>query len=194
MKTKTLFIALALATTASAVQAQDAPSNTWIEGDYVMRDGDGDADGHGLRGSFAFGDSGLYGLAGYSRLDVDGGPGKLDGWELGLGYAHALGERSQLFGEAAYLEDEFAGFVTTDGSGIVGVESYRASVGLRSSLGSRFEGLVKANYTDGDGVVDGEFSGTVGGLVKLTPTWGLSGDVTVGEDTNTYRVGLRATF
>ena len=194
MKTKTLFIALALAAAATTAQAQDAPSNTWIEGDYVDRGGDGDAAGHGVRGSFAFGDTGLYGLGGYTRLDVDQGPGKLDGWELGLGYAHALGDRTQLFGEAAYLEDELAGFATTDGSGIVGVEGYRASVGLRSALGERFEGLVKASYVDGDDYLDGDFSGTVGGLLKLTRTWGVSGDVTFGDDAETYRLGLRATF
>lgn len=191
MKAKTLFIALALAG-ASAAQAQDAPSNTWIEADYLNIDGD--ADGHGLRGSFAFGDSGLYGLGGYSRVGLDDSPAKLDAWELGLGYAHAISSRTLLFGEAAYLEDELAGFVTTDGSGIVGVEGYRASIGLRSTLGKRVEGLLKANYVDGDDYLDGGFTGTLGALVKLNQTWGISGDVTFGDDVQTYRLGLRASF
>lgn len=191
MKAKTLFIALSLAA-ASAAQAQEAPSNTWIEADYLNIDGD--ADGHGLRGSFAFGDTGLYGLGGYSRVGLDNSPGKLDAWELGLGYAHTLSNTTLLFGEAAYLEDELAGFVTTDGSGIVGVEGYRASIGVRSALGERFEGLLKANYVDGDEFLDGGFSGTVGALVKLNQTWGISGDVTFGDDVQTYRLGVRASF
>lgn len=174
-----------------AAQAQDAPSNTWVEGRYINVDGD--ADGHGLRGSFAFGDTGLYGLAGYTRIGIDDTPFKLDGHEFGLGYAHALSDRTQLFAEAAYLDTELSGFVTTDGTGIIDANGYRSSVGVRSSLTDRFEGLLKANYVDGDDF-SGDFSGTVGGLYKLTPMWGVSGDVTFDGGTETYSLGLRASF
>ena len=187
MKRSNLAIALSLAAALPfAAQAQEAPSNTWVEGSYV--NADGDAEGHAVRGSFEFGESNVYGLAGVTRLDVDNSPLKLDGRELGLGYAHPMGENSQLFAEAAYLDAE----VRTP-LGAVDSEGYRTSVGLRGGLTDRLEGLVKANYVDGDDF-DGDFSGTVGGLVKLTPTWGITGDVTFDDDAETYQLGVRASF
>ena len=82
--------------------------------------------------------------------------------------------------------------VVVPGGAIQG-EGYRTSVGLRSGLTDRLEGLVKANYVDGDDF-SGDFSGTVGGLVKLTDTWGVTGDVTFGDDAETYQLGVRASF
>ncbi|KFL36234.1 hypothetical protein [Arenimonas donghaensis] len=187
MKRTKLAIALAFAATLPfAVQAQESPSNTWVQGSYV--NADGDAEGHAVRGSFEFGESNVYGLAGVTRLELDNSPVKLDGRELGLGYALPLSDRSDLFAEAAYLDTE----VAVPGGAIDG-NGYRTSIGLRSGLTDRLEGLVKANYVDGDDF-DGNFSGTVGGLVKLTPTWGITGDVTFDDDAETYQVGLRASF
>ncbi|GGA80511.1 hypothetical protein GCM10011521_18510 [Arenimonas soli] len=187
MKRSNLAIALSLAAVLPfAAQAQEAPSNTWVEGSYV--NADGNAEGHAVRGSFEFGESNVYGLAGVTRLDVEDSPLVLDGRELGLGYAHPLSDRTDLFAEAAYRDVE----VQVPG-GAVDSDGYRTSVGLRSGLTDRVEGLVKANYVDGDNI-DGDFSGTVGGLVKLTPTWGITGDVTFGDDAETYQLGVRASF
>lgn len=188
MKRTNLAIAFSLAALVPfAAAAQEAPSNTWVEGSYVNVDGD--AEGHALRGSFEFGESNVYGLAGLSRVDVDDSTLKLDTRELGLGYALPIGTASQLFAEAAYLDSE----LRVPG-GAVDANGYRTSVGLRSGLTDRLEGLVKANYVDGDDY-SGDFSGTVGALVKLSPTWGITGDVTFAdEDAETYQLGVRASF
>lgn len=187
MKRTNLAIAFSVAALLPlAAAAQEAPSNTWVEGSYVNVDGD--ADGHAVRGAFEFGETKLYGLGGLSRVHVDDSPLKLDAWELGLGYALPMGTASQLFAEAAYLDSE----VVVPGGAIDG-NGYRTSVGLRSGLTDRLEGLVKANYVDGDDYA-GDFSGTVGGLVKLTDTWGITGDVTFGDDAETYQLGVRASF
>ena len=190
MKRTTLALALSLAAALPAA-AQDSLSNTWIEGNYINVDGD--ADGHGIRGSFEFGDSNFYGLAGYSRIGIDDTPFKLDGSELGVGYAHPMNDGLDLFAEAAYVDTEAAGFVTTDGTGIINTEGYRTSVGLRSALTDKLEGSVRANYVDLDEVGD-DFSGTLGAMYKFTPTWGLTGDVTFGDDAETYQLGVRASF
>lgn len=193
MKSKSLATALLLAATLPlAAQAQSSPSNTWVEGSYVNVDGD--ADGHAVRGSFAFGQSGVYGLGGYSRIGLDGSPIRIDGWEAGLGYAHGLSERTQLFAEATRLDTEVVRPGTPDGIEVFNARGHRSSLGLRSALGDRFEGLVKANYTTGERALGHELSGTVGGLFKLGQTWGVSGDVTVGEEAETYQLGLRASF
>jgi len=193
MKPNTLATALLLAAALPvAAQAQSSPSNTWVEGSYVNVDGD--ADGHAVRGSFAFGQSGIYGLGAYSRIGVDDSPIRIDGWEAGLGYAHGLSDRTQLFAEATRLNTEVIRPSAPGAVDVFDARGYRSSLGLRSALGERFEGLVKANYTTGERVLGHEFSGTVGGLFKLGQTWGVSGDVTVGEEAETYQLGLRASF
>jgi len=49
-------------------------------------------------------------------------------------------------------------------------------VGLRGKPSPRTEAWVKAGYIDGSHVDKGEFVGTLGGQVNVTPTWGLVGE------------------
>ncbi len=182
MKRKSIVLALALtAALPFAAHASDL-SYTWIEGDYL--DAGDDADGFGLRGSLKFGESGLYGLAEYIDLDVDTAFGEVggQGWEAGLGYAHGLGERTDLISELAYSDFE-------------SVDGYRASVGVRTGLNDNLEGLFKANYRDIDcGGCDSDVTGTAGLQYKFTPALGVVGEVEVGDGDAAYLLGLRASF
>src|SRR5688572_23320051 len=148
MKRSLLALAL-VAALPFAAQADDKLSNTWIEGDYVNVDGD--ADGFGVRGAFEFGDTGFYGLGGWRSVEIDDTNIDVDHWELGVGYAHDVSENMDLISELAYNQVDVEGF---DDDG------YRASVGLRGSFTPNFEGIVKANYLDGD-EFDGDFTGTL---------------------------------
>ena len=181
---KRSLIALALvAMLPLSAQASDQLSYTYVEADYVNVDSD--ADGFGVRGAFEFGDSGFYGLAGYNTLEVDGINIDVDNFEIGFGYAHGLTDRMDLIAEAAYLNTDVQYFGDVDG--------YRASIGLRGAFSDKFEGLVKANYVDGDDF-DGDFSGTLGAQYKFTQTWGLVGEVEFADNVETYTVGVRASF
>lgn len=170
-----------------AAQADDKLSYTYVEGGYINVDGD--ADGFGVRGAFEFGDSGFYGLGGYSRVELDNTSIDVDSYEIGIGYAHGLSDKTDLIGEVAYLNSETNGLPFGD----IDVDGYRTSVGLRGSFSDNFEGLIKANYVDGDGL-DGEFTGTLGGQYKFGQTWGVTGEVEFGDGGETYLVGLRASF
>ncbi|GIX34282.1 MAG: hypothetical protein KatS3mg126_0061 [Lysobacteraceae bacterium] len=177
-------IALALlALLPLAAKADDRLSYTYVEAGYV--NADGDADGFGLRGSVSFGASGMYGFAGYSEVEIDNTNIDVGLTRLGIGYAHGLSDSLDLISELAYLNADADGASSIDGYGI--------SVGLRGSLGENFEGLVKANYTDGDGL-DGDFTGTIGGQYKFNRTWGLVGEVEFGNGDQTYLLGVRASF
>ncbi|HLS83073.1 MAG TPA: diffusible signal factor-reguated Ax21 family protein [Arenimonas sp.] len=181
---KRSLIALSLAALLPlAAQADDKLSYTYVEADYVNIDND--ADGFGLRGSFEFGDSGFYGFGAYNWIETDVGSVDIDASELGFGYAHGLGENLDLIGEAAWQNVDVDGFGDADG--------YRASVGLRGSISPKFEGLIKANYIDGDDV-DGDFTGTIGAQYKFTRTWGITGEIEFGDDAETYLIGVRASF
>ena len=182
MKRSLIALALAALLPLSA-QADDKLSYTYVEADYINVDGD--ADGFGVRGSFEFGESGFYGFGGWNQVEVDGVNVDIDSTELGLGYAHGLSDNLDLISEIAWNDIDVDGFGSEDG--------YRASVGLRGSFTENFEGLIKANYNDGDNA-DGDFTGTIGAQYKFTQTWGVVGEIEAGDGGETYLVGLRASF
>jgi Ax21 family sulfation-dependent quorum factor len=180
MKRALFALALAAALPMSA-QASEL-SYSFVELDYVNVDGD--ADGFGLRGAYNFGDSGFYGLAGYTNVEVDNTNVDVDFYEIGAGYHYGLSENTDLIAELAYQNAEVSGF---------DADAYRLSGGFRGNLSDSFEGLAKINYVDGDNT-DGDFSGTLGAQYKFNETWGITGEVEFAEDSETYLLGVRASF
>ncbi|MFY2763895.1 outer membrane beta-barrel protein [Arenimonas sp. MALMAid1274] len=185
MKRSLMVLALASLLPVAAL-AQDGPSYTWIEGDYLSTDGDGglDADGFGLRGSYEFGQSGFYGFAGYHQTDIDNTSIDAEGHEVGLGYALGVSDRTDFIGELAHQRNDLE---------VAKIDGFRTSVGLRSAFSERFEGLIKANYYDGSDY-SGDFTGTVGAQWRFTDTWGITGEAEFGDGGESYLAGLRATF
>jgi hypothetical protein len=193
---KLLVLALALAAAPLAAQA-DEISYTYVESGYAAVDldlaFDGpelDFDGFQLRGSAAISDS-LYVHGGYGSVTNDDAGFDLDFnvAQLGLGYRFGLSDRADLVGELGYIRQEF----DAGSNGSVKADGGRVSVGVRALLADNFEGWAKGSYTDG-GDFEGDFSGTVGALVKFNPTWGLVGEIEAGEDLTKYLIGVRASF
>ena len=174
MKKTLIAIALAAVLPLSANAAER--SYTYVEGTY--NNIDGDIDGFGLRGSYAFGDTGFYGLGDWRIYSESGAD--VDTWELGVGYALNLSDNLDLIAEAAHGDYEV-------------VNGYRVSTGLRGNFTENFEGLAKVNYRDIDGG-DGDFTGTLGLQYKFSPTWGVTGDVEFDDSAEIYSLGLRASF
>jgi Ax21 family sulfation-dependent quorum factor len=179
---RSLFALALVAAMPFAAQADDKLSYTYIEADYLNVDSD--ADGFGVRGSVEFADSGFYGFGGWNSVEVDDVNVDVDTFDVGLGYAHSLGENLDVLGEAAYMNSDVEGF---------DVDGWRASIGLRGSFSPNFEGLIKANYIDGD-EFDGDFTATLGAQYKFNQTWGITGEVEAGDGGETYLLGLRASF
>lgn len=171
-----------------------------IESDDAYSTDDLVLDGYFLHGSVELDDS-FYVFGGYETgsdnvfVDFFGGlDTELTQTQVGVGYHHALSDRADLVTEISYLNQEvevsFDAFGVSDSEN---VDGYRASLGFRGLLADNFEGLIKANYTDGSDF-DGEFSGTVGAQLKFNPTWGLVGEVELSDDAQKYLVGVRASF
>ncbi len=182
MKRSLIALALAVALPFSAHASELKYS--YVEADYVNLDSD--ADGWGLRGSVNFGASDFYGLASYTKINVDTGFGDfdVDSYEAGFGYHHALTTKSDLIAEAVYQNVD---------AGIVDIDGYRVSVGLRAALAPNFEGLIKANYIDGSDI-DSDVTGTIGGQYKFDSTWGATAEVEFANGDTAYLVGVRASF
>ena len=147
--------------------------------------GDRKFDGMYLRGSAAFGDSGLYGFGAYRQGETDGAAAfNRSNAQLGVGYAYRVAPRVELLGEGSWLRSDYEGF---------GDDTWRASVGARAAFGERVEGWAKAHYTD-QGYDSTRYSGELGALVKIDERWGVTGAVELGDREDTYTVGLRASF
>ena len=176
-----LFAALPL-----SAQAEDSKlSYNWLEADYLNLDHG--ADGWGLRGQVGLGNSGLYGLGGYSRIKADNGLGgnvTIKANELGLGYHHAVADKTDLIAEMAYQNAD---------ADVARIDGLRSSVGVRSSMSDKFEGFAKLNYYDLSDY-SGDVTGTLGAQYKFNPTWGLTGEAEVGHGDQAYTVGVRASF
>lgn len=192
---KLLVLALALAAAPFAAAQADELNYNYVEGGYATLDldfagGDLDFDGLQLRGSAAISDS-LYVHGGYGSVTNDDAGFDLDFNEtqLGLGYRFGLSDRADLVSELSYVRQE----LDADFNGNMKADGGRISVGVRALLADNFEGWAKGSYTDG-GDFDGDFSGTVGALVKFNPSWGLVGEIEAGEDLTKYLIGVRASF
>jgi Ax21 family sulfation-dependent quorum factor len=186
-----LVMLAALPLTAQAAQ----PNYNYLEADYVsinIQDVDDmdNAEGFGLRGSWAMTDSfylfGSYlsGSTEISEVDVD-----VDQSQLGVGFRHGVTETTDFIAELSWLNQsiDVEGLGEEDGNG------GRLSAGFRHSFDPKFDGFVKANYTDGNDF-DGDFSGTVGAFVKFNETWGITAEAEVGGDADIYTLGVRASF
>lgn len=192
MKRLSVFAAIAAVLCPLTAPAAEL-GHTWVEAgvgrqtfDFPSSLGDDvDFDGGYVRGEVELSRN-LYGFGGYSRGTYDDvlGDVELSETRLGLGYAHAVSESTELLGEIGYLGRH---------GDIPDMDGGRISAGVRTQFGERVEGWARANYTDGD-FFDGDVSAQVGALVKLTPTWGLTGEVEAHEDTHRYTLGLRASF
>ncbi|MGH8083352.1 MAG: hypothetical protein ACREP7_22435 [Lysobacter sp.] len=213
---KQLALALMLVTASSAAAAADGLSHTYVEAGFVRHQAelpidagqgvsidDMKADGGYIAGSVEVA-SNVYIFGGYHKgnddvavnIDGVGEVGKFDAdveqGHLGLGYHHKLSDRVEWTGELSYINTRLDLKVEDFKQRAKG-DDYRASVGLRGDLAANFEGWIKANYTDGD-VYDGEFSGTLGALVKFNKMCGIAGEAEFGSDDRQFRLGVRASF
>jgi hypothetical protein len=179
---KRKLLALALVALPFAAFAADDLKYSYVEADYL--DLDHGVDGPALRGSIDLGKSGAYLTGSYAWLDGAGSGVNLRAHELGAGYHHGIGARTDLIGEVAYRKAE------ADGTS---AEGARASVGVRGALGKRGEAFVKGNYYDAADY-HGDATGTVGGQFKVNNTWGVTAEVEAGNGDTAWLAGVRASF
>jgi len=180
---KNTLLALALAAMPLAGHAADELSYNYAEVDYLNLDHG--ADGAALRGSVGIGKTGIYAFGQVGHTDLgDAGDGNVTSNEVGVGYHHAVAAKTDLIGEIAYRNAD-ADHANIDGA--------RGSFGVRSALGDRVEGFVKANYYDASDY-HGDVTGTVGGQFKFGKTWGATAEAEVGNGDQAWLLGVRASF
>ncbi|MDG2523917.1 Ax21 family protein [Stenotrophomonas sp. HITSZ_GD] len=179
MKTSLLALGL-LAALPFAASAADNISYNYVEGDYVKTNIDGpDADGWGIKGSYAFHPN-FHVFGGYTKQKFDGaGDLDLNQWNVGVGYNYAISNSTDLLARVSYqnldpehYRKDFNGWAT--------------EVGINNSFGPRFSAYLLAGYEDyakrDNFNPDGEFYGRLGGQFNVNKNWAVSGDVKMYTD------------
>lgn len=199
-------LAAALPLSAHAAEGPTELSYTYFEADYVAADviGVDSMDGIALRGSASFGKN-WYATGSWTRVskgDVDLGytvpvDVDFDQFVLGIGWHTPISDNAAFIAEAAYLRDTLEVENNSVGSADDGFDGYRLTAGLRGKLGARFEGEVKAHWSDLQDI-DGGFGGEINGLFSINKTWGITaGWATedLGDDNvDQWHVGVRASY
>lgn len=163
-----LTVALLVAAPFTA-SAADGVSYNYVEGGYAKTDLKDlpDADGFGVKASVAFHPN-FHVFGDYSNQEFDNSNLDFDQWRLGVGYNHALTQRTDLLTRVAYEKLDFGSGLDSDG--------WSVEVGARSALLPQLEGYALAGYEDGD-QTDGDFYGRLGAQWKFNQNWGVSSDV-----------------
>lgn len=189
-------IALALAAILP-ISAQAGELNyNYVEAAYIDSHIDGEnGDGFSFLGSLAFNEN-FYGTASYRRAKNSDYGLTLDETTVNLGYRRALSDKADFVAEVGYVDVG----ADIDGLGGDSANGYRVALGFRGMLAPKFEGNIKAYYTD---ISDADWGGSelgfrVGAHYSINPTWGITAsyDTTklFDESINTWGLGLRASF
>ncbi len=177
MKTSLLALGL-LAALPFAASAAEGLSYNYAEANYTKTDTNGgDADGWGVKGSYAFTPNWSV-FGDYNKQTVDHTDIDVQQWRVGVGYNYEIAPSTDLVARVAY--QKFDPDYNQDFNG------YSAEVGLRNAFGQHFEVYALAgyeDYTEKHGVnPEGEFYGRLGAQAKLNQNWGINGDIKLGKD------------
>jgi Ax21 family sulfation-dependent quorum factor len=186
MKRTVLALAL-LALPFAASHAGDL-SYSWVEADYLhlSQDHFDSTHGFGLRGSGALSDS-FNVIAGWSKIN---GPEvarvRFDDqktWYAGVGFHTPVATNTDLFAELAYNK------LSDNGSH----DGYSGRVGVRAALAPNFEGGVAIARTKLDNF-EGNTALNLFGQYKITPTFGISAEYSLGNNDKSFLIGPRLSF
>jgi hypothetical protein len=188
MKRNTISALLGLALVAApAAHAEEGLSYSYVEfrGVYTQVDilGPSDltinANGLGVAGSLAFGDTGLFAMGSFDTVSndiVDDIEIDLDRASLGLGYAMPVSDELHLLVEAKALRLK----ASADG-GSESENGYQAAFGVRGMLSDTFEASLKGGVIKVD---NAELEAYDGGIVEIGARYHMDGFWSVGLDTS----------
>jgi len=177
----------------AAAASEQGPNYTFMEAGYAhveFDDFQADGDALALQGSFALND--MFNLVGSYQdgsidsdfnVDVD-----VKTLELGGGMHFPLNPTVDLVTQLTWITTE----IDAGSFGNVDDDGYGLGAGIRAMLTPRLELDGGIDYTDVANEDETAFSGKV--MYHFTDMFAMTGGFTVGDNTTTYGVGLRANF
>ncbi len=177
---KNSLIALALvAALPFAASAADGLSYNYAEADYAKTQVNGDAEGWGVKGSYAFHPN-FHAFGEFTRQEINGTDFETDQWRVGAGFNKEIAPTTDFVARVAYEK------LDPRKNWALDQEGYSAEAGIRTAFGQHAEVYAMAGYGDftkKHGInPEGEFYGRLGGQVKLNQNWGINGDIKMNRD------------
>lgn len=170
----------------------DSPSFDFFEIGYTVVNAEGvpkDFNGYDLRGSYSFDDASLasgFFIAGDSfKANLKANKERRQVVTLGVGYRYNLSNQSSLFAEIDGV------IVNPTGNGNH-ENGYEFTTGVRSNFSHRLELKTAIQYLDTK-----TYSLTTyiaGAAVRVTDSFAIYSDVSLGTNSNRYSIGLRYSF
>lgn len=213
---KSLILAALLATAPFAASAAEGLSYNYVEAGWTRMSVDIGSDdihhtGGYIRGSWKIANP-TYVFASFTTVSKDYSYYYSDGSyelydvsadmpEIGIGYIHEMTDRIDFTADIAYLrvkgELDWYGYdnnVEYRATGEDHLNLGRATMGVRGKPSPRTEAWLKAGYIDGSDLAEGEFIGTFGVQVNVTPNWGIIGEGQYIDDVTQLSFGVRYSF
>lgn len=173
-----------------AAQAADGMSYSYIDLGYSEIDIDSapTGDGFGVRGSVGFAEN-FFAFVEYASWDF---PAGLDAntTSIGLGGRLGVSDNVDLVGRVGYAEAE----VSASGFGSADVDGYLLSAGVRGEVAEGFELEGHVIYTDMGSSGGDDTSFAFGGRYFFTDNFAVGAEYQVGDDADTFFVGVRLAF
>jgi len=201
---KTLF-ALALAAAPFLANASEANGigYTHVQLDYLYQDGDGIYPNGGvLSGSYAFNDN-VFATASYGENSDSRSHTRFqsENRSLGVGFNTAIGSRADWVSQIAYVDNDVSVRVhdsfwncAPHCKGGLNFKGGKISTGVMGRITDQLTANAYLGYEDYDHGYEGNAFADFGVVYSFNPTWGLHGGLTLAEGTDTYTVGVRASF
>ena len=209
MKKSLLALALAAAPFLANASEANGIGYTYAQLDYTYQDADGPyLNGVALSGSYAFTDN-VFATASYGKSSDTFNDffydarvkGKSEAWSLGVGFNSAIGSRADWVTQVAYSDNDMS--VRLSGYGCdafsdchdrVHLKGGKVSTGVLGRVTDQLTANAYLGYEDYDHGYEGGAFAEFGAVYSFNPTWGVHTGLTLAEDTQTYSVGVRASF
>ncbi len=209
---KKTLIAMALVAITAPIAAQASEANgigyNYAQLDYVYTDNDAfDMDGGTLSGSYAFTDNFfMFGEYGEVKGDYNLNDFYYEGhtydvnvdakdshWSLGAGFNVAIGDRADWVTKVAYdrhtLKASAYGFSSREH-----VDGGYITTGVMGRVTDKLTANAYLGYTDYNRGYEGNAFADFGAVYAFNKTWGLHAGAVLSDATETYSLGVRASF
>lgn len=221
MKKTLLALALAAVPFVSSASESNGIGYNHVQLDYVYEDAYYYGNGAAISGSYAFTDN-FFVTGRYARTtdDVDSWLGDFDfsaydldirdvdvdlavkNWSVGIGFNKAIGDRADWVSQLAYARKEVDADITVCGAGgcvsdsgkVVDYSGYNLSTGVRGRVTDALSANAYLGYEDYNHHYDGDFYADFGLGYAFNPTWSLQTGVRLADSTQTWNLGVRASF
>lgn len=179
----------------SAAQADSKLSYNFAEAGGVKIKGDNglDADGYAINLSGLISET-LYLTGNYADVETDpfaGGTVESTAYSLGLGFRSPLSPTTDFTASAAFVSQDLQGTGTFSASSNDDT-GFGLTVGVRARMNSHVEFNAGASYVDIFN--DDSTSFGAGAVLHINPAFAVTGDFSAGDNSDSYRVGLRLNY